>query len=288
MERLGGVLPTGLFSNRALEARLHQVFSQPGRSDDFRRLRAQGRRLVLVATDLDSGEAAPFGLAGWDDVPISRAVAASAALPGLFPPVKIDGRHYVDGALKKTLHASVLLDEGLDLLLALNPIVPFDATHADHPRVPGRAGERIPHLVEGGLPLVLSQTFRSLIHSRLQLGMKGYERSHPHTDILLFEPDQRDPEMFLANIFSYAQRRQLAEHAYQKTRADLHARRAALGAMLARHGLALDEAALADPARRLLARRHPAPPRAWQSRLARTLRRLDGVLDELELRLARP
>ena len=36
------------------------------------------------------------------------------ALPGLFPPVAIDGEHYVDGALNKTLHASVALDEGVD------------------------------------------------------------------------------------------------------------------------------------------------------------------------------
>ena len=107
------------------------MFAAPGRTDDFRQLR---HRLVLVATDLDSGEAAPFGLPGWDHVPISRAVAASAALPGMFPPVAIGGRFYVDGALKKTLHARVLLDEGLDLLLCLNPLVPFDATHAQRLR----------------------------------------------------------------------------------------------------------------------------------------------------------
>ena len=37
----------------------------------------------------------------------------------------------------------------------------------------------IHRLVDGGLPLVLSQTFRSLIHSRLELGMKGYETATP-------------------------------------------------------------------------------------------------------------
>jgi NTE family protein len=102
--------------------------------------------------------------------------------------------------------------------------------------------------VDGGLPVVLSQTFRSLIHSRLELGMKGYESSHPGTDILLFEPDHRDPEMFLANTFGYSQRRLLAEHAYQRTRADLRSRRShVLGTTLARHGLALDDAVLDDP-----------------------------------------
>ncbi len=191
----------------------------------------------------------------------------------------IGGRWYVDGALKKTLHARVLLEDGIDLLLCLNPLVPFDATHAPRHRV--LEGGRIPQIVQGGLPLVLSQTFRTLIHSRLELGLKGYEASHPDTDILLLEPDQRDPEMFLANILSYAQRRQLAEHAYQKTREDLRSRRTSIGAMLAAHGLALDEAALDDRHRHLVQQRRAKR----RSTLAQPLQRLDEVLDDLELAL---
>src|SRR5512145_2302285 len=229
LEQLGHALPTGVFSNTGVEDQLRRQFAQPGRSNDFRQLR---RKLVLVTTDLDSGESAPFGLPGWDTVPISRAVQASSALPGLFPPVRIGSRFYVDGALKKTLHASVLLDDGLDLLICLNPLVPFDAAHAPRHRVLSSGEPRIPRLVDGGLPVVLSQTFRTLIHSRLELGMKGYERSHPETDILLFEPDQRDPEMFLANTFGYSQRRWLAEHAYQRTREQLRSQRGALSAKL--------------------------------------------------------
>ena len=53
-------------------------------------------------------------------------------------PVQIAGDYYVDGALNKTLHASVALDEGIDLLLRL--------PNAAHPR---RAAElparREPH-----------------------------------------------------------------------------------------------------------------------------------------------
>ena len=277
IEILGRALPTGLLSAAPLEAQIRRVLSAPGRSNDFRQLQ---RKLVLVATDLDSGDAAPFGQPGWDHVPISQAAAASAALPGLFPPVAIDGRWYVDGALKKTLHASVLLEQGLDLLFCLNPLVPFDATHARH-RVLGSNDARIPQLVVGGLPVVLSQTFRSLIHSRLELGMKGYDSSHPDTDIVLFEPDHRDPEMFLANTFGYAQRRALAEHAYQRTRADLRSRRSTLARTLARHGIGLNEALLDDPKRTLVSRRRPLP-----SRGARALQRLDEVLNDLDVALA--
>ncbi len=275
LEHLARALPTGLFSHAPLQAQVQQLLRAPGRSNDFRQLQ---RRLVLVATDLDSGETAPFGLPGWDHVPISQAAAASAALPGLFPPVPIDGRWYVDGALKKTLHARVLLDMGLDLVLCLNPLVPFDARQNKRHRVLGRAAKTIPQLVDGGLPLVLSQTFRTLIHSRLELGMKGYETSHPNTDILLFEPDHSDPEMFGANTFAYGQRRQLAEHAYQRTRADLRSRRGTLAQTLARHGLTLDAAVLDDAERSLI--KHSRKPAA--NRAGRALRRLDEVLDDLE------
>ncbi len=221
---MGQALPTGLLSNHRIDTRLRRQFAAPGRSNDFRQLK---RKLELVATDLDNGESAPFGQPGFDHVPISEAVQASVALPDLFPPVAIDGRHYVDGALKKTLHASVLLDEGLDLLICLNPLVSFDASASTRHRVLAGAEARIPRLVDGGLPVVLAQTFRTLIHSRLELGMKGYELSPPDTTILLFEPDPRDPQMFLASTFSYAQRCALAEHAYQRTRQMLGSRRAA-------------------------------------------------------------
>ena len=85
VERLGRALPTGVFSNAMIDVQLRKQFAAPGRSNDFRALR---RKLVLVATDLDSGDSAPFGQPGFDHVPISKAVQASAALPGVFPPVE--------------------------------------------------------------------------------------------------------------------------------------------------------------------------------------------------------
>jgi hypothetical protein len=107
--------------------------------------------------------------------------------------------------------------------------------------------------------------------------MKGYDVSHPGTDIVLFEPDHRDPELFSANTFAYSGRRGLAEHAYQRTRADLRSRRSVLGAMLQRHGLGLDHAALDDMRRRLV--KGGRPRRG--TRVARSLQRLDEVLNDL-------
>lgn len=276
-ERLGSALPNGVFSSATIETQLRKQFSAPGRTNDFRKLK---RKLVLVATDLDSGDSAEFGQPGFDHVPISKAVQASSALPGLFPPVEIDGRCYVDGALKKTLHASVLLDEGLDLLICLNPLVPFDSTRAPVRRLLSSGEAVIPKLTDGGLPVVLSQTFRTMIHSRLELGMKGYERSHPHTGIVLFEPDRRDPEMFLANTFSYRQRRALAEHAYQQTRKMLRQRRTALSAQFAPHGVTIRQAVLDDLGRTLVS--HQRAPASVRNRSGRALHKLEQTLNDLE------
>ena len=122
--RLTRSLPNGVFDNDAIAAYLRRLFSQPGRTNDFREL---AHKLFVVATDLDSGKSAPFGAPGLDHVPISEAVKASAALPGLYPPARIGDRDYVDGAMKKTLHASVALKAGAKLLICINPLVPYDA-----------------------------------------------------------------------------------------------------------------------------------------------------------------
>src|SRR5690606_41481604 len=103
---------------------LERSYSMLGRTNDFRLL---SRRLYLIAADLESSEAVKFGAPGWDHVPISRAVQASVAAPGLYLPVEIDGRFYMDGTLRKGLHASVALEDGADLVLAVNPLVPIDA-----------------------------------------------------------------------------------------------------------------------------------------------------------------
>jgi NTE family protein len=271
---LGRAVPTGLFDQRAIHAFLARLFSTGGRSNDFRRLR---HKLFIVATNLDTGAAVTFGEPGRDHVPIDRAIAASAALPGLFPPVAIEGEHYVDGALNKTLHASVALDQGVDLLLCVNPLVPFDATAAAQHRP--MTVEKIDH---GGLPLVLAQTFRAIIHSRMKTGMEKYRRQYPHADILLFEPDREDADMFFANIFSYTHRARLCETAYRNTRARLNAQREALAPLFARHGIRLDEARLSERDRPIRsALDDPRPLFVEPPGMKATARALERTLDVL-------
>jgi NTE family protein len=247
IDPLGRLLPTGICDNRPLERVMARLFSLQGRSNDFRQL---GPRLYVVATELNSGHSVRFGEPGYDHVPISRAIQASTALPGLYPPVAIDGHLYADGALLRTMNASVLLDAGAEFVICVNPLVAFDASSA--PRPPHGYPPDQHDLTHGGLPTVLSQTFRSLIQSRMQAGMKGYKQRYPHADVLLFEPDRGDSDLFFQNVFRYADRRRLAEHAYQCTRRDLLRQAPRLQKLLLRHGITLRVDVLSDRRRTLL------------------------------------
>ena len=267
LTRFGGLVPTGLFDSTAIERFLRDVFSRRGRSNDFRSLPAP---LYVVAVELDSGNAVRFGSEGWDDVPISKAVQASAALPGLYAPVEVRGRHFVDGALRRTMHASVVLEQDIDLLIGINPLVPFDASRAR------RQPDGIDHrLSEGGLPVVLSQTFRTLLQSRMQVGLARYAQQYPDVDQLVFEPNSDDGELFFTNVFSFAARRRVCELAYRNTMADLRRRSAELRPVLAAHGIRLRDEVIDDTGRSILDGL-ATPPRATDT-TARLRRALDDV-----------
>ena len=268
---LGKAVPSGIFDNRSVHHFLQRIFETSGRTNDFRKLQ---QRLYIVAVNLDNGSAVRFGSEGFDHVPISKAVQASAALPGLYPPVEIDGEYYVDGALRRTLHASAALDEGVDLLLGINPLVPFASEEQKDNHIPVR------RLIEGGLPLILSQTFRSIIQSRMNVAFKKYRRSHESADLLLVEPNKSDEEIFFTNIFSFSGRRALCDHAYRITRRDLLSRADELDTLLERHGLSVDREALADQERSL-------EDSIGNARFGRSevSRRLTQALDELEWQL---
>ena len=73
------------------------------------------RSFAVVATDFNSGESALFrtGSTGW-------AVQASAAVPGVFQPVAINGREYVDGGLVSPVPARAARRLGADFVIAVD------------------------------------------------------------------------------------------------------------------------------------------------------------------------
>lgn len=262
LEKAGRALPTGTFDNSKLENFLKNVFTRHGKGNDFRQL---DKQLYIVACELDSGRAAVFSQEQHAGVPISRAIQASSALPGLYPPVKINNKHYVDGALRRTMNASAALKNDVQLLFAINPIVPFDSQSRVH------SGE----LMQGGLPMVLSQTFRSIVQSRLKSGLDKYGAHYPHADIVLIEPDSNDEMLFNTNLFSYGQRARLCEYAYDKTRQHLRDKAEQLEPILTRHGIGLNTTNLFDKQRKL-------PDMLRQSRTNPVTNRLQHTLDQLD------
>jgi NTE family protein len=273
LDPLTALLPNGIFDGAPLEQFMRDVFSRRGRTDDFRKLR---RRLYIVAAELNTGTSAVFGAPCLDHIPISTAIRASTALPGLYPPVEIDGQVYADGALLRTMHASLVLDEGADLVFCVNPLVAFDASAGGRRKADGTLTER-------GLAVVLGQTFRSLIQSRMQVGMAGYHARFPTADLLLFEPDRDDEQMFFANVFRYADRRKLVDHAYQRVRADLRRHADTVDGVLERHGLRLRRSVLRDRHRSF----HASIEQQRRAN-ARVFRDLDRTLRRLERLVARP
>ncbi|MCS6828264.1 MAG: patatin-like phospholipase family protein, partial [Caldilinea sp.] len=96
---LARVLPAGLYDSEALERYVRRILEMPGRCNRFDFLQ---KELFIVATELDTGARAVFGQGGKGIVPISRAVAASSAIPVIYRPVRIFGKDYVDGGLHGT------------------------------------------------------------------------------------------------------------------------------------------------------------------------------------------
>lgn len=263
-------LPVGLFDNEPVAQYLERILENPGRSNDFRQL---DKKLIVVAADLDSGQPVRFGEPGMDDIPISLAVQASTALPGLYPPVEIDGRYYVDGVLLKTMHASVALDAGARLLFCLNPIVPVDTAQAVEEGVMRRG-----KLIHRGLPTVLSQALRTIIRSRLGAGFETYQVKYPDADVFLFEPPSDDYKMFFTNVFAFSSRVLILDHAYRAMRRQLLERGDSLAPALGRRGMRLRVEALAD------AERSVWDSVGWQKDRAPSgvLNRLSATLDRLE------
>jgi len=282
---LAQAAPAGLFNNEGLHHYLRRAFTMLGRTNDFRQLK---RQLFIVAADVESSKSVCFGAPGFDTVPISKAIQASTASAGLYVPVEIDGHYYLDGTLRKGLHASVAFDHKADLVLGINPQVPLDAAAAMEAGTLA-AGE----ITRSGMPNVLAQTYRTMVHSRMQSGIDRYAQDYPDKDIVLFEPSSDDAILFGANVFSFESRRLLCEHAYQATRRDLRLRAAELEPKLAKYGIALRHDYLNDADRTVSTSLFGEPPQATlkakmqtqKSRLAAGLQSVNGQTEKARYKM---
>ena len=172
-------LPAGFFVLDELEDFLRRGFASRGLSNSF--LQAP-RRLLIPAIDLDRAERVVFGDGDLRDVPISHAVAASSAIPGVFEPYHIGGRDYVDGGVGFSGHADLAAEAGAEIVFVVHPIVPT--------QVSGGASLR-----SRGLYAIVEQASRIDGHKLHQLGLDLLSVKYPDTSFFLLEPPCSGPQI---------------------------------------------------------------------------------------------
>jgi predicted acylesterase/phospholipase RssA len=252
-------IPTGLFDNASLERWLRGNLERIGMPNDFRAFeRKRGRQLYVSACDLDTAERVVFGADENAEASISQAVQASTALPLFYKPARINGVDYVDGGVRHTANIDVAIEKGADLIVCYNPFRPFlnrvDASdHSSSYFSDGR------YLSDRGLKVVLNQVFRTLLHSRLKLGMQRYLADDRFQgDIVLLEPREQDAQFFALNPLAFWKRSEAVQHGFESVRRTIEQNFDQLRAVFARYGLDLNR----NVARRKAERARAA--RGWQ------------------------
>ncbi len=277
--RLTRGLPNGLFDNGAIASYLARLFGKPGRTDDFRKLK---HKLFIVAADLDTGKATRVRRAGL------RPRADLRGGEGEFGAARtLSARAHRRPRLRRRRAeedaARLRRAEGRG---EAPPLRQSAGALRRRPRGSNKSGRRPRPLAERGLVTVLSQTFRSLIHSRMRVGMERYKTEFPDADVVLFEPARDDEVIFFANIFSYGDRQQA-----RRARLSPHAERAR--ARASTNSTPSSPATASRIDRAALKGRLPRPGKARQEtagqtgRLWDSVRPLETALGDLEKALNR-
>jgi NTE family protein len=98
----------GIFRGEALQEFVSKAV-------DGRPIEKLDRKLAIVATDLGSGRAIVF-----ERGDTGMAVRASSSVPGVFQPIRISGREYVDGGLVSPVPVKVARGLGADIVIAVD------------------------------------------------------------------------------------------------------------------------------------------------------------------------
>jgi predicted acylesterase/phospholipase RssA len=255
LRALSDAAPPGLYDGLALADYLRQVYATFGGSDHFEALR---RELYLVATCLNTGERTVFGRGQQAGATISQAVAASTALPFVYAPVRVGDEWFVDGGLRGNASVDVAVEQGAELIVVVNPLVP---------PVVGEPGSE--HDPTGGVGW---RALRISSHAGLHYHLKHLRRRHPEVDFVLIEPRPDDAEFLTVPAMDFGARQHLLDHARRRVRQHLDENYAAIAAVLARHGLRLpppdhqplaEQASAAAPGPTTGAQHEPAGHIAW-------------------------
>jgi NTE family protein len=182
----GGWLPRGVISTEPLKDTVRRVVPEgwvdhPG--------------TWILTCDYATGRRVAFGREGAPPADLVDAVAASCAIPGFFAPVEIGGREYVDGGMYSTSNLDVLCDEGLDLVICLNPTSSLHPPHAWNP------AERV------------AGAFRRV--SGRRLGSEARDLRATGTRVVLIQPVTEDHRAMGPNLMSTRNRNPVIETAIE-------------------------------------------------------------------------
>jgi NTE family protein len=230
-------LPSGAYTGAGIERYLHQVLSEPGRTDDFRELACE---LYLTATDLDTCERVVFGVDDAEDVAISTAVRASGALPMVYAPVRVNDRELIDGGMVSTTNLDIAVEAGAKLVVVINPIVPFVNDFAGSVRT--LRGSRPRRVSDMGFPQIGYQAFKLVAHQRLHELAKTWESRYPGVDIVLIEPEPTDELMFQTSMMNFTSRVEIARHGFESVTKHLAEQYEHYQEITERHGIEISGA----------------------------------------------
>jgi NTE family protein len=260
---LAEALPSGLYSGEGIERYVRAILSDPDRSDDFRLLQNE---LYLAATDLDTCERIVFGAEDWDDVPISKAVSASTALPMIYKPVKVKDRELIDGGILSTTNLDIAVEAGAKFIVVVNPLVPY-VNDFEH-RIPTITGPRARRVSDMGFPQIGYQSFKLLAYQRLHEVARRWEERYPGVDIILIEPEPNDELMFQTSILNYSSRVDIARHGFQSVTLKLAHDYAKFKRICERHGIEISATRVRKVVKHFEAEREQT--RAWRKILEQT------------------
>lgn len=243
MPALTNHIPSGLFDASGLEQWLRRNLDRIGIPNDFRAFeRKLQRKLYIAACDLDTAERVVFGADENAEVTISQAVQASSSLPLFYKPARINGIDYVDGGVRNTANIDVAVEKGADLVICYNPFRPFlnridddvaDASYFANGR----------YLSDRGLKVVLNQVFRTMLHSRLKIGMQRYLADDRFQgDIVLLEPREQDANFFALNPLAFWRREQAVAHGFESVRSTIEHNFDQLSEVFGAYGLEMSRA----------------------------------------------
>jgi len=261
---LADALPSGLYSGAGLEEYMRAVLSDPDRTDDFRLLESE---LYLAATDLDTCERLVLGAEGWDDIPISLAVRASAALPMVYQPVDVGGRELVDGGIVSTTNLDIAVEAGAKFIVVVNPLVPYVNDFSTE--IPTLLGTKVRRVSDMGFAKIAYQTFKLLAYQRLHEMARQWQDRYPGVDIVLIEPEPDDELMFTTNILNYASRLDIARHGFESVTVKLASDYEEIREVAMRHGIEISATRVRKVVRHFGAE-EKEKARAWRRILEQT------------------